>query len=353
MEIATPSRMSAGRQRILLTVMIAGTAAVFVFDSATPVEVTAGVLYVPLVLMAVRLFRPQTVLVASMGGVALTVTSHFLSPGDPWNYTALINRALGISTIGIATVVALRNRLTEVALQRAELDRVTRLVTLGELAASIAHEVNQPLGAMVTNANACLQWLAKQPPNLHEARQAAQGIVKDGHRASEVLQRIRALIKGSPSRKEPFNVNEMIVEALTLTRTEVERHNVLLQVLLPDDLPLVLGDRIQLQQVVLNLLVNAIEAMRECNGRQRNLQVSSRKNDTDTILITVRDTGPGLAAENLDRVFEPFHTTKAEGMGMGLAICRSIIMAHDGQLWAANVSPRGAVFQFTLPALQI
>ena len=352
MEIATPSPMSADRQRILLTVMIAGIAAVFVFDSATPVEVTAGVLYVPIVLVAVRLFRPQGVVLVSIGGVVLTLISHFLSPGDPWGSTALVNRALGISTIGIATVVALRNRLNEVALQRAELDRVTRLVTLGELAASIAHEVNQPLGAMVINGNACLQWLAKQPPNLHEARQAAQRIIKDGHRASEVLQRIRALIKGSPSRKEPVDINETIAEALTLVRTEVERYNVLLQVRLSDGLPSVLSDRIQLQQVVLNLLVNAIEAMRECKDRQRSLLVSSRKNGSDTILITVRDTGPGLAPEDLDRVFEAFHTTKAEGMGMGLAICRSIIMAHDGRLWATNDPSRGAVFQFTLPALE-
>ena len=352
MRHAIPSPIRAGQRSVLLKVMIASAAAVFVFDSATPVEATAGVLYVPVVLMAVRVFRPRGVMMISMGGMVLTVISHFLSPGDPWGTTALINRVLGISTIAVATVVALKNRSTEIALQRAELDRVTRLITLGELTATIAHEVKQPLSAMVMNGDACLQWLAKQPPDLPEARQAAQGLIMNGHRASEVLQRIRALIGGSPPRKEQFNINEMIVEAVALTRVEVERHNVSLQVQLSDELPSVPGDRIQLQQVILNLLVNAIEAMRDSKEQQRNLLVSSRKNDSNSVLVAVRDSGPGLALEDLDRVFEAFHTTKADGMGMGLAISRSIITAHEGRLWATNGTPSGAIFQFTLPTLE-
>ena len=330
--------------------MAASATVVFVFDSATPVEVTAGVLYVPVVLMAVRVFRPRGVMMVSMGAIVLTTISHFLSSGEPWATTALINRALGISTIGVATIVSLKNRSMEMALQRAELDRVTRLITLGELTATIAHEVKQPLSAMVTNGNACLQWLAKQPPNLSEARQAAEGLVKAGYRAGEVIERIRALIGGSPTRKERFNLNEMIVEAVALTQVEVEQHNVLLQVQLSEELPPVPGDRIQLQQVILNLLVNAIEAMRDSEKQQRNLLLSARKNDSDDVLVTVRDSGPGLARDNLDRVFEAFHTTKSDGMGIGLSVSRSIIERHQGHLWATPNDGAGATFLFSIPA---
>jgi two-component system, LuxR family, sensor kinase FixL len=232
---------------------------------------------------------------------------------------------------------------------QAELAHITRVATLGEMTASIAHEVNQPLAAVVTNANACLRWLAGQAPNLDEARQAIGRIVKDGHRASEVIGRIRALVKKSPPRKDWLNINETILEVIALARSEIHRNRVSLQIQLADRLPLVLADRIQLQQVVLNLIINGIEAMNGSSEGRRELRVSTETDGSNGVLIAVRDSGVGLNPEIPEHLFDPFYTTKPDGMGMGLAISRSIIEAHGGRLWASLNAPRGAVFQFTLP----
>jgi PAS domain S-box-containing protein len=233
---------------------------------------------------------------------------------------------------------------------RAELARVTRVATVGEMTASIAHEVNQPIAAVVTNAGACLRWLAAQPPDMEEARQALGRIVKDGNRAGEVIARIRALVEKSPPRKDWLNINETILEVVFLTASEVNENRISVQTQLSNDLPLILGDRIQLQQVILNLIKNAIEAMTEASDGPRELLVSSGKNESKGVLVAVRDTGPGLDPEALAHLFDTFYTTKPEGMGMGLAISRSIIEAHGGRLWATPNEPHGAVFQFTLPA---
>jgi two-component system, LuxR family, sensor kinase FixL len=232
---------------------------------------------------------------------------------------------------------------------QAELAHITRVATLGEMTASIAHEVNQPLAAVVTNANACLRWLAGQAPNLDEARQAVGRIVKDGHRASEVIGRIRALVKKSPPRKDWLNINETILEVIALARSEMHRNRVSLQIQLADRLPPVLADRIQLQQVVLNLIINGIEAMNGSSEGRRELRVSTETDGSNGVLIAVRDSGVGLNPEIPEHLFDPFYTTKPDGMGMGLAISRSIIEAHGGRLWASLNAPRGAVFQFTLP----
>ena len=241
----------------------------------------------------------------------------------------------------------------EEALQRAqaELTHVTRVATLGEMSASIAHEVNQPLAAVITNANACLRWLARPSPNLDEARQAVERIVKDGNRASEVVGRVRALVKKSPPQKDWLNINDIIVEVIALTRNEMHRNRVLLQTRLSDDLPVIHGDRVQLQQVILNLIINGIEAMSGISEGRRELLVSTEReaNESNGLLVAVRDSGEGLTPESLERLFDPFYTTKPDGMGMGLAISRSIIEAHDGRLWSALNEPCGAVFQFTLP----
>ena len=325
--------------------------AIFVFDSVTPVEVNAAVLYVAVVLMAVRFCRPRGVLIVAVGCMALTVLSDFLSPGDPWGSTALINRFLGFSAIGVTTFLVLKNQSTQVALQRAELARVTRLMTLGELTASIAHEVNQPLAGVVANGNACLRWLAGQPPDLEEARRAVERLIKDGYRATEVIQRIRALVKGTPPRKDWLDLNETILEVVALTRSEVQRNGVSLQIQLSSDLPRVPGDRIQLRQVILNLFVNAIEAMSEVDERPRALLVGSRRHESNSVLVEVQDSGTGLDSGSLSRVFDAFYTTKPDGMGVGLAISRSIIEAHGGRLWATHNAPKGTIFQFTLPAV--
>jgi len=240
----------------------------------------------------------------------------------------------------------------EEALQRvqSELAHVSRVMTLGELTASIAHEVNQPLAAIVTNSNACLRWLGGATPNLAEARQAVERIIKDGYRASEVISRVRSLVKKAPPRNDLVDLNKVIVEVLALAQNEARRNRVFMKRELASDLPPVIGDRVQLQQVILNLIMNGLEAMAKVNEGARELTVSSSKDESDNLIVAVRDSGVGLDQADLERVFDAFFTTKPDGMGMGLAICRTIIESHGGRLWATANSPSGAAFQFTLPA---
>jgi signal transduction histidine kinase len=220
---------------------------------------------------------------------------------------------------------------------------------LGEMTASIAHEVNQPIAAVITNASAGLRWLGAQQPDVHEVRQALGRIVRDGSRAGEVIGRIRALIKKVPPRRELLDINQAIREVIGLTQTETQRNAVRLQTRLAGDLPLVSADRIQLQQVIMNLIINAIEAMADAKDGPRELTIVSGIQDANNAVVEVQDTGPGLDPEELDRLFQSFYTTKPDGIGMGLAISRSIAEAHGGRLSAAPNNPRGAVFRFTLP----
>jgi signal transduction histidine kinase len=224
-----------------------------------------------------------------------------------------------------------------------------RVTTLGELMASIAHEVNQPLAAIVTNGNACVRWLAGDPPNLEEVRQAVGRMIRDGHRASDVIQRIRALVQHTPPQQDWLDVNDMIQEVIALTRSEVHRQRISLQTQLAADLPRVRGDRVQLQQVLLNLLMNGIEALSGVNDRARELRISSGTHASHGMVVTVQDSGIGIDPEHVDRLFNAFFTTKPSGMGLGLAISRSIIEAHDGRLWASPNAGPGATFQFILP----
>jgi C4-dicarboxylate-specific signal transduction histidine kinase len=233
-----------------------------------------------------------------------------------------------------------------------ELAHVNRVTTMGLLAASIAHEINQPVAAAVTNAHAALRWLDAQPPDLEEARQALAYIIKDGHRAGEIIHRIRGLIKRAPSRNDRLDINEAILEVIALTRSEVQRNRVSLQTRLANGLPLVQGDRIQLQQVILNLIVNAVEAMSGASDGARELLISTGKDASNAVLVAVRDSGSGLDPGGLDRLFDAFYTTKPSGMGMGLSICRSIIEAHGGRVWATANVPQGALFEFTLPVAE-
>jgi NO-binding membrane sensor protein with MHYT domain len=265
--------------------------------------------------------------------------------------TSLVLAIAGITLADLAALfasVSKRKRNEEALRQtRADLAHIQRVTTMGELAASISHEVMQPLGSGVTNAQAALRWLSAQPPDLGEARQALGRAVNDGMRAAEIIGRIRTLIKKEPLRKDALDVNEAIVEVVALTRGEVMKNNVSVQTQLAEGLPLIQGDRVQLQQVILNLIKNAVEAMSGVSEESRGLQIGTGKDASGGVLVAVH--GPGLDPESSKRLFESFYTTKPSGTGMGLSICRSTVEAHGGNIWATPNAGPGITVQFTLP----
>jgi PAS domain S-box-containing protein len=243
------------------------------------------------------------------------------------------------------------HKRAEEALRQAQVDlaHVNRVTTMGELTASLAHEVNQPIAAAVTNANTCMRWLAADTPNLKEARAAAMRIVKDGKRAGEIISRIRLLFKKGTPERESVDVSEVIEEMIVLLRSEAMRYSISVRTELAEGLPQVLGDRVQLQQVLMNLIMNSIDAMKDVDGT-RDLIIKSERGEDEQLLISVSDTGVGLPPQQADQIFNAFFTTKPNGTGMGLRISRSIVESHGGRLWAADNSPRGASFYLTLPA---
>lgn len=236
--------------------------------------------------------------------------------------------------------------------EQAELARASKLTTMGAMTASIAHEVNQPLAAVVTNGNAALRWLANAEPDLDEARAALKRIVDNGHRASKIVGSVRAMFKKDLAERTPVNINDLAREVLLLASDNLATHGVTLVTELRDDVPEVLADRVQLQQVLFNLIVNGAEAMTSVSDRERLLRVSSDFHDTDGVIITVADSGTGIDAKDMNQIFEPFYTTKASGMGMGLAICKSIVESHGGRLSAAPAEPWGTAFHIALTGLK-
>jgi len=267
--------------------------------------------------------------------------------------TSLALAVAGITFIilALASVASLfeRKRAEEALRQvQADLARVNRVNTMAELTASLAHEVNQPISAAVTNADACLRWLAGDTPNLEEARASAMGIVKEGTRAAEIITRIRLLFKKGTSQRELLDVNEVIREMIVVLRSEVARYSISVRTELAADLPQVMGDRVQLQQVMMNLISNSIDAMKDVDGT-RELAIKSGRAQNEQLMVSVSDTGVGLPPQQADQIFDPFFTTKVHGTGMGLSISRSILASHNGRLWAADNSPRGASFHLILP----
>jgi C4-dicarboxylate-specific signal transduction histidine kinase len=344
----------AGTNAPILPVVTALLAvAIFIMDSLSDLEIAVEVLYVAIVLMSVSFCQRRGIIIVSAGCVALTVLSYFLSHTES-PATGLINDGLSLVAIVATTCLVLRIKSSEAAMQaaRAQVAHVARLTTLGELTVSIAHEVNQPLAAIVTNGNAAVRWLAHKSPNLQEARQALERIVNNGNRASNIIERVRDLAKRSRIHKEWLNINKPIQEIIGLTSTEIQQNRILLRTQLSDDLPLVRGDAIQLQQVLLNLILNAIEAMSSAPEGSRELLISSAETESGDVLVTVRDSGAGVEASALGRLFDAFYTTKPNGLGMGLAISRSIVEAHEGQIWVIPHAPQGASIQFTLPIVR-
>jgi C4-dicarboxylate-specific signal transduction histidine kinase len=238
-----------------------------------------------------------------------------------------------------------RERLRQL---QADLAHIHRVTTMGELTASLAHEVNQPIAAALTNANTCLLWLAGDTPNIEEARAATMRIVQNGTRAAEIISRIRLPFKKGTPQRECVDVNELIREMVVLLRIEATRYAMSVRTELPADLPQVMGDRVQLQQVMMNLIMNSIDAMKDVDGT-RELAITSQRAETEHVLVSISDTGVGLPPQQAEQIFKAFFTTKLQGIGMGLPISRSIIESHGGRLWAADNPSRGASFHFTLP----
>jgi PAS domain S-box-containing protein len=286
----------------------------------------------------------STPIISSEGKVMGTFAMYHREPGSPSPQEHDL-----IEQITHLAGVALERKRTEEALRQAQanLAHVSRVTTMGELTASLAHEVNQPIAAAVTNANTCLRWLAGDKLNLEEAREAAMRIVKDGTRAAEIISRIRLLFKKGTPEWALVDVNEVIREMIVLLRVEATRYSISIRTELAADLPQVLGDRVQLQQVLMNLMINGIEAMKDVDGT-RELDIKSQRTENEHIQVSVSDTGVGLPAQQADQIFNAFFTTKVQGTGMGLSISRSIVESHGGRLWAEGKSPCGANFYISL-----
>ncbi|MGB8901671.1 MAG: ATP-binding protein [Methylocella sp.] len=295
---------------------------------------------------------------ASSGAQNIDITHRLLMPDGSVKHVKVLAHpardvAGNVEYVGVLMDISAAKQAEE-ALQelQASLAHVTRVTTLGELTASIAHEVNQPLAAIVTNGDAGLRWLNREVPQLDEVHSAIERMIDSAKHAGEVIARLRALSRKSTSEKIRLDINEVVDEVLALIRREISVHQVWVRLDLASSLPSVFGDRVQLQQVILNLLVNSIQAMALVGDRRRELLIRSRVHNSEQVLVEVRDSGIGIDPEHVGRLFNAFFTTKADGMGMGLSICRSIIEAHGGRIWASPNAGRGTIFQFTLPALR-
>ena len=348
-----PPKLGGIRGALLPIVTAALALAIFIFDTSTELEIAAAALYVVVVLLSLGFCRRLGVLTVSALCVLLTFVSHALTPSGDYN-AGLINTIISLSAIGATTYLALAiDSARAVAFEaQAQLAHIARVTTLGELVASIAHEVNQPLSAIVTNANACARWIDAQPPNLDKAASSIRDIVGDANRASEIIGHVRKLTTRSAPTRDWVNINDAIEEILGLMQRQLQEHRIIMRANLGKDVSEILGDRIQLQQVVLNLVLNAIDSIKRVSKGDRTIFIStsnSSNSGTSEVLVSVQDAGGGIEPQTEARLFEAFHSTKPGGMGMGLTICRSIVEAHGGRIWATKPSQSGAVFQFSLP----
>jgi signal transduction histidine kinase len=325
--------------------------AIFIADTVTDLEIAFPAFYTLIVLIAVRFCKKREVVLVGIGCIALTLLSDLLTISVPASQAGIANTCISLFAIAATTYLALKIEVEKEATfeARSQLAHIARVTTLGEMTTTIAHEVNQPLTAVLINGNACLHWLDAEPPDLNEARKNIANIVRDANRASGIVVQVRDLTKGLPPENDWLKVNELILATTLLIDREIQQNQISMQTQLSDDAPLIQGDRVQLQQVLLNLLLNAIEALSSVSIGSRHLVVASAKKDSESVLVSIYDSGKGFPPDDLGRLFDPFYTTKSDGIGMGLTISRSIVESHGGRIWAKPNSPRGAVFQFTLP----
>ena len=358
------SRMDPRPQALFSPVLPIFTAAlaiaIFIFDTVTPYEIAAASLQVVVVLLSLRFCRKRGVIFVSVACAALsilsavlTIVSYVPTAGSTFSL-GVINTSISLTAIAATAYLALATETARQTAERAQahLAHVARLTTLGELSASIAHELNQPLTAVITNANASTRWIRNDPPNLQKVTSSIESIVEDARRASEIIARIRALTTRAEPQNAWVDINAEIQEVLVLIQSQLNENRIVVRAELDNGLPSVFGDRIQLQQVVLNLIINAIDAIGAAETEPREIRIRSRKTRPSGVEISIQDTGGGLTTTDVNQIFDAFFSTKTGGMGIGLSICRSIIEAHHGRIWAEQSQPSGAVFHFTLPGTQ-
>ncbi|OAJ54923.1 hypothetical protein A6V36_08800 [Paraburkholderia ginsengiterrae] len=349
---------------VVSTLAVVIALAVFVIDALTSLEIAAGVFYVVVVLLVASAGNRPATIGAAWGCVALTLLGFVMSHYDAYSGGAIARCLVSLLAIATTSMLALRNlaatamlheqvellNLAQEALARstAELAHVTRITTLGELAASVAHEVTQPIAAIVTCGGAALRWLNRPAPEIDEAAQSVTQMIRDAKRADEVIQRIRAMARKHDRLPATSNLNGICSESIELVRFELERHDIELETDFAVPAPTACCDRVQLQQVLINLIMNSAQAMLAANGPRR-LRIVTRWFDDAHAQVIVQDSGTGISEDDRGRMFNAFFTTKAEGMGMGLSICRSIVEAHGGRIWAESPDDGGAMLQFILP----
>jgi signal transduction histidine kinase len=344
-----PFRRLSSRLAVRTTIIVVLLACIFVADTLTDYEIAVAVFYIAVIFSAIGFLPRRGVIALACMCVGLAVVSFLLTPRGS-RQVGLLNGAISISAIGITTFLGLRTVAAVAAVHesRAQLARIARLTSLGELTASIAHEVNQPLAAIVTSGNACLRWMDLDPPNLEKARLSVERMIGDANRASEIIVRIRGLARGGSPRSERLSANQVILEAIDFARGEIDRHGIVMRLSLGSDLPPVRGDKIQLQQVIANIVLNAVEAMVDVPVPKRELAIASRA-DSENVVVSIVDSGVGLSSDAAHRLFDAFWSTKPDGVGIGLTISRSIIEAHGGRIWAGPRPTRGTSVEFSLP----
>lgn len=338
---------------MLIAPFLLAMAVIFVMDTITDYAIAAAVFYTTVILVATRLLSARAVVVLACSCVLLTLVSFAFTRSGVYE-VGLVNTAISIVAIGVTTYLALRLVAAEATAfeTRERLLRIARVTSLGELTASIAHEINQPLTAIVTSAGACTRWLAQQPPSLDNARRAIDRIVQEANRSSEVIARIRGFTSGKEPQRSAFDLNDAIGEIVSLARSQIDRNEIDLKLNLQQALPAIMADKVQIEQVVGNLLLNAIEAMTTSANKVRRLQIVSSTSDTGAVRCSIADSGVGFRQGEVEHLFDAFWTTKADGIGLGLTISRSIIEANGGRIWAEANQPSGAVLLFELPSVK-